>query len=219
MKKILVYIGILITMISCSYSGTYKVSLQYVENQNIQNDTIKILSYQDIGITKYSYEDSQIKIIWLPLNTQFNFTLINKSSHTMKIIWDDGVYVNENGNCLKILHNGVQNINKNNSQLSTIIVKGANIDDAVAPIDNVYLQSGQYGGLNVSSLFKNTVMSTDEFYILKNIYVGKIVKILLPIKINDIVNEYIFYFKIDDILYQKKEKIKRTRNFNTTHNR
>lgn len=218
MKKTIGYIILLITMMSCSYYGTYVVRLngvEYPKNIKINSDSLQVIEYQDQGITKYMYEDSQISISWLPLNSQFSFNLINKSNHTMKIIWDDAVYVNENGNSQRVLHKGVKYIDRDNSQLSTIINRGSNVDDVIIPTDNIHFVSGY--GWKEFPLFKNNARSTDELYILEKKYVGKTVKILLPIKKDDIINEYIFTFKIENFKCENDKKL--TKKINITNNR
>ena len=185
------------------YTGTYKVGLQEVESpKNIKDqfgDT-KVVNFEDQGVTKYSYEDGLIKIIWLPGRTQFSFSLFNKSEHSIKIIWDEAVYVNENGSSQKIMHSGVKYIDRNNTQPPTTVVKGASIEDLIMPTDNVYFVSGQYGGWRETPLFKNSASTQEELNKLKDFYVGKTIRILLPLRIEDTTNEYLFTFKIEDFI-------------------
>ncbi len=186
-----------------TYTGIYTVGLQEVESpENIKEQfgETKVVNFQDQGVTKYSYEDGIIKIVWLPLSTQFSFSLTNKSDHSIRIIWDEVAYVNENGLSQRVFHSGVKYTDRNNSQPPTIIVKGASIDDLIMPTDNVYFVSGQYGGWQELPLFKNRASTPEELNTLKSSYVGKVVKILLPIKIEETTNEYLFTFKIEDFI-------------------
>jgi len=207
MKKLFFLFGLAAIITSCMiYTGVYKVGLQEVESpKNIreQYGETKVVNFQDQGVTKYSYEDGLIKIIWLPLNTQFSFNLLNKSDHSIKIIWDEAVYVNENGSSQKVFHSGVKYIDRNNTQPPTTIVKGASIDDLIMPTDNAYYVSGQYGGWTELPLFKNRASTPEELNAIKDSYVGKTVRILLPIKIEDTTNEYLFTFKIEDFVTKK----------------
>lgn len=204
MKKLLILTVLAATMTSCMmYTGIYKVGLQEVESpKNIKEQfgEIKVVNFQDAGVTKYSYEDGLIKIIWLPLSTQFSFTLTNKTEHSMKIIWDEAVYVDENGSSQKVFHSGVKYTDRNASLPPTTVVRGAKIDDLIMPTENVYFVSGQYGGWREMPLFKNSAMSAEELNTLKDSYIGKVVKILLPIKIEETTNEYLFTFKIEDFM-------------------
>jgi hypothetical protein len=204
MKKIISLLGITALMTSCMiYTGTYKVGLQEVEspkNVRDQYGETKVVNFMDQGVTKYSYEDGLIKIVWLPGNSQFSFALLNKSDHSIKILWDEAVYVNENGSSQKIMHSGVKYIDRTNIQPPTTVVKGASIEDLVMPTDNVYFVSGQYGGWRETPLFKNNASTSEELEVIKTAYIGKTVKILLPLKIEDTTNEYLFTFKIEDFV-------------------
>jgi hypothetical protein len=204
MKKVPLLFVLAAIMTSCMiYSGTYKVGLLEVESpKNIKQQfgETKIVNFQDQGVTKYSYEDGLIKIIWLPLKTQFSFSLTNKSDHSMKIIWDEAVYVNENGSSQKVFHSGVKYTDKNSTQPPTTVVKGASVEDLIMPTDNAYYVSGQYGGWQELPLFRNSASTPEELNTLKASYVGKTVKVLLPVKIEDVTNEYLFTFKIEDFI-------------------
>jgi hypothetical protein len=206
MKNILFLFILPLLLTSCvTYTGTYKVGLQEVESpKNIKEQfgETKIVNFQDKGVTKYSYEDTLIKIIWLPTEKQFVFNLTNKSDHSMKIVWDETVYVDENGASQKVIHAGVKYSEMGASQPSTTIVKGAYLDDLIMPTGNVHYVSGQYGGWSEKPLFNGKAYSNEQLEALKASYLGKVVKILLPIKIEDTINEYLFTFKIEDFIPQ-----------------
>ena len=204
MGKIFYTLFLSAMLTSCmSYSGFYNVGLQEVErpeNAKERYGESKIVNFQEEGKTKYSYEDDMIKIVWLPLSTQFAFSLQNKTDHSIKIIWDEAVYVNENGSSGRVMHAGVKYIDRNNSQPSTVVVKKANIDDIIVPTNNIYYTSGQYGGWSTNPLFPNRAMSQEELKNLTKKYIGKTVQILLPLQIEETVNEYIFTFKVEDFI-------------------
>lgn len=156
-----------------------------------------IVQFEEEGKTKYSFEDGMLKIIWLPTSDKFGFFLTNKTSHSIKIIWDEAVYVDESGMSKRIMHSGVKYIDRNNPQPPTTIVRGATISDIVLPTDNVYYVSGQYGGWIELPLFPRRSAQKPEIESKAKGFVGKDVQVLLPIKIEDVVNEYVFVFSID----------------------
>ena len=141
-----------------------------------------------------------INIVWLPLSKQFGFTLLNKTNHSIKIIWDEAVYVDENGLSRRLMHSGVKYTDRNNPQPPTVVVKNAKIDDVVLPTDNIYYVSGQYGGWTTKPLLPNRATTKEELNTLSKKYIGKTVKILLPLQIEETVNEYIFSFKVEDFI-------------------
>lgn len=192
------------TFLSCiSYSGLYSVGLQSVErpedaSQRYGESTI--VDFEEGGTTKYRYEDDLIEIVWLPLSTQFAFSLKNKGDNSIKIVWDEAVYVNENGSSSRVMHAGVKYTDRNNSQPPTIVVKNSTIEDMIVPTDNVYYISGQYGGWRTAPLFTNTATTPQELIVISNNFVGKEVQVLLPLEIQGTVNEYIFTFKVEDFV-------------------
>lgn len=69
------------------------------------------------------------------------------------------------------------------------------------PNDNVYYVNGQYGGWRKGKLFfpidKNNIEEP------KQLFIGKTVRILFPIIIQDVKNEYVFEFRVEDIIQKK----------------
>lgn len=204
MKKIIYTAIIAIVATSCmTHQGIYNVGLQEVERpENVKEryGESKIINFEDEGKTKYSYEDDMIEIVWLPLSTQFGFTLKNKTDHSIKIIWDEAVYVNHNGSSGRVMHSGVKYIDRSNPQPPTVVVKNANIDDMILPTDNIYYVSGKYGGWRTKPLFPNRASNQEELTKLTQEYIGKEVKVLLPLEIQETINEYIFTFKVEDFI-------------------
>ena len=185
MKKLTFMIFLTVILASCGayYQDIYKVRLREVEqpeNVKEQYSKSKITIFAEENETKNSYEDDFIKIIWLPALTEFSFTLENKSDNSIKIIWDEAVYIDEDNSSLKVMHSGVKYVDGEKAQPLTVIAKKTKINDLVAPVDNSYYSDGWI------SLPLFSVQSA-----------GKTVKILLPIQIQETINEYIFSFKID----------------------
>jgi hypothetical protein len=202
--KTIMIASLLLLMFGCvSYRALYDISLSEVErptNAKERYGDQKIISFEEEGKTKFSFEDKMVKVIWIPISTQFLFRLTNKTDHSIKIIWDEAVYVDENGMSKRIMHSGVKYTDRNNPQPPTTIVRGATISDLIFPTDNVYWVSGQYGGWRETPLFPNSsITSAQEITDKAKQYVGKSVQVLLPLKIEDVVNEYIFSFKINDV--------------------
>lgn len=90
----------LLMLTSCgalkSYVADYSVGLATVESPadaKQQFGETKVVTFDEEGVSKYRYEDDYIDIVWFVGSKQFNFTLKNKSGHTLKINWDDVSYV------------------------------------------------------------------------------------------------------------------------------
>ena len=154
-------------------------------------------------LESYNFEDDYINISWSFDYSEFDFQLINKTNKTIKVIWDDAAYVDENGNSSNIMHNGVKYTDRNESQKASVIVKKGKLNDAILPTSKAYyMPPTQYsvGGWNHSPLFPRIVETSQEA--LKESCEGIIgleVKILLPIEIEGITYEYIFTFRVEDL--------------------
>ena len=111
-----------------SYVASYSVGLSTVESPadaKQQFGETKVVSFNEEGVSKYRYEDDYIDIVWFVGSKQFNFTLKNKSGHTLKINWDDISYVDTKGQVGRVMHAGVKYTDRNNSQPATTVPKGA----------------------------------------------------------------------------------------------
>lgn len=190
-------------MSSCATikQDTYIVSLSKVESPKDakkQFGETKIIPVDIEGRTNYQYEDDYIDIKWYVGSTSFSFIMKNKSNYTLKIPWDDVAYIDINGVSGRVMHNGVKFIDKNNSQPASVIPKNSSFSDIVLPTENVYFLDMSYGGWQQLPLF-NLPIDKKNFEESKKQYIGKSARILFPIMIEDVKNDYLFEFEIKDI--------------------
>ena len=183
----------------------YDIGLSAVErpeNAKKRYGEQRIGTLQEEDTTKYSFEDDLIRIVWMATPEELVFDLTNKTNHSMKIIWDKAVYVDEKGNSKRVTHSGVKYADRNKSQPPTTVAKDATVSDLVFPAENVDYEGGPYGGWQIKPLFPTSSMSgTPEDLLAKaKKYVGKSVQVLLPLEIEQAVKEYIFVFKVNDVV-------------------
>ena len=203
MKKINLFFMLCLCMmfVSCgsmkSYIATYFIDLQSVESPadaKQQFGETKVVKFEDNGISKYRYEDDYIEIVWNTANQKkFIFVLKNKSGHTMKINWDDISYVGINGQVGRVMHAGVKYNERNSSQPATTIPKDANITDMLLPTENVYFDSYWKEAYLFPCIYKSQESMDAE----KDMYKGKQMKILMPIMIENVQNDYVFTFVVN----------------------
>ena len=109
------FMGLLLS--SCgmmqNYMASYSVGLSSVEspaNAKQQFGETKVVDFKDGEVNKYRYEDDYIEIVWFVSSKQFNFELKNKTTHSMKINWDDISFVGKKMTILMpIIIESVQN--------------------------------------------------------------------------------------------------------------
>ena len=186
--------------------ASYSVGLSSVESPadaKKQFGETKVVTFKEGEVDKYRYEDDFIEIVWYVGLKKFDFELKNKSTHTMKINWDDISYVDINGKTRRVMHAGVKYIERNNSQPATSIPKGASLSDILLPTDNVILSSGLYGGWIESNLIPSYYSTSEAMANGAESYVGKKMTILMPIMIENVQHDYTFVFNIDKWLNKK----------------
>ena len=190
-----------------SYVANYSVGLASVESPADAKQQIgetKVVNFKEEGVSKYRYEDDYIDIVWFVGAKQFNFTLKNKSGHTLKINWDDVSYVDIKGQVGRVMHAGVKYADRNSSQPATTVPKGASILDILLPTDNVYYISGQYGGWRENYLIPCVYQSQEALSTGAPELVGKSMTVMMPIMIENVQNDYTFTFNIDEWLSPAK---------------
>lgn len=150
----------------------------------------------DGGITRFSYADNFIDIVLLGEDRQFSFILKNVSDNSIKLIWDDAVFVDFDGATSKIMHKGIKYSQREAGQPATTIIKGAKIEDIIIANNNVYFCDNP----RVNDWLTRSMYPSE-----KGLNPGQL-KIMLPIQIKNIVNEYIFIFDIK-FVYDHPERI------------
>jgi hypothetical protein len=185
----------------------YDISLDEVERPAIAKQRYgeqKIIKTEEEGY-KYVFEDEMIKILWLPTSSKIAFLLENKTDYSIRIIWDEAAYVDENNHTHRIMHSGIRYIDRDSAKPPSVVVRKGKLDDVIIPSD--YVVSGTYGWREID-LFPTEKMDVDPQQFLKESkeFIGKKFQILLPIQIEDVTNDYIFTFKIDDVNLAKKNK-------------
>lgn len=192
-------------------SGAYETILSGVEkpaNENIRYGETKVI--KDEGVTKYRYNDDYIDILIYADNQKFNFSLKNISSNTLKLIWNEAVFIDSSGKSSKVMHVGTKYSQKDAEQPASVIIKNASLDDTVVPTTNVRYSDTLKDWVIDPMYPRETRGSINSKEATRPMYS---VKLMLPIQIKDITNEYIFTFNIKWVYNHpellKKEKILR----------
>lgn len=162
----------------------FYASLQKVEkptNSEVRYGETKEITDKDI--TKFSYVDNFIDIIIVAGHSQFDFIIKNVSESTIKVVWNEAVFVDVDGSTSKIMHTGIKYSNKEGDQPASTIIKGAKLEDIAVPTKNVYY-SNVLKDWNTYSLYVSADKDATD----------QTIKLMLPIQVKDVINEYIFEF-------------------------
>jgi len=143
--------------------------------------------YETLYKDSLSFEDSTINIKWKPyvITNGFNFCLTNKLNIPLKIIWDDVSVSNENNYYEKCFHNGIKFSDNSYFQPNSNIIPLSKIEDGIFLSNYYHFSSNKYN----SGWYSDNIFSSES--------IGKYYKILLPLNVNDNIQNYIFTFKIE----------------------
>jgi hypothetical protein len=193
------------------FKANYDISLSEVERPAKAKNRYgeqKLSKIKDGEVYKYYFEDDMVKILWLPLPANITFILENKTNYSIKIIWDDASFVDTTGGNHRVMHSGVKFSDRNNPQPPSVVIRKGRIDDLVYPSDYTYYRKGHYsryssdpGGWEEKPLFPVNKIGgeIDELKKECEVYIGKTIQVLLPMQIEDVVNDYIFTFRINSV--------------------
>jgi hypothetical protein len=176
-------------------SGHYISVLSKVEKPS--NPSIrygKTTTVEDKNITKYSYVDNVIDILIFGGSKQFDFILKNVSDNSIKVVWNEAVFVGFDGATSKVMHAGTKYSQREADQPATTIIKGAKIEDLAAPNCNI----------RYSDVLKEWV--TESMYPSAPALSPGQLRLMLPIQIKEVINEYIFIFDVSYV-YNHPERL------------
>jgi hypothetical protein len=143
------------------------------------------------------YRDPLIEIALRPRSRAIDLRVSNLTAHTMRIVWDEAAFTDFDGSSRRIVHAGTRYSDLNTSQIPTTIAPHATVQDRVVPTDRISTAgSGFVNAGLVPYLVRPCSMPESEFVSLVRGYEGKHFRLLLPITINGIVNEYNSTFEV-----------------------
>lgn len=164
----------------CKVEKPSNPSIRYGKTETIETSS---------DITQYSYVDNVIDMLIIGDSKEFIFTLKNISDNTIKIIWDEAVFVNFDGSTEKVMHKGIKFSEKDGAKPPTTIIRNAKLEDTIIPTHLVYYRE---------ATTKNIVEGWDTYSMYpkeKGLKPGQI-RLMLPIQIKDVINEYVFVFDV-----------------------
>jgi len=110
---------------SCArtYYDIVLTKVEVPEDYKQQFGETKVFNLSENEITKYTYEDDMVSFTWYVSKTQFNFRLENKTNHSIKIPWDDIVFIDPAGRSMRVIHSGIRYVDRNNAQAPSVVAK------------------------------------------------------------------------------------------------
>ena len=167
---------------------------------------------------KYAYEDGLFLGIFYVIDSRIHFILKNKTEHSIKIVWDEAAFIDIDGQSDRVVHTGVKYADRNASQPPSVIPGQRSLTDFVVPAKSIYYREGYYGTYYSSPggweelgivLPTSDKVAADRYGVADSLAVeafiskvkdniGKRFGFLLPLEIEGVVNEYTFWFEVQD---------------------
>ena len=196
--------------------ASYDISLLSVERST---GTEKVYEKQRIetaleeGIQRFYFEDEMVRIKWCPAPNDIVFVVHNKADNTVKIVWDEGKFIDEKGVIHRLLHSGIGYEERNDSHSPTIIFPKETLEDFVFPAD--YWQKEEFGKKShknqvywkrVSFLPTQIKGTAEELRTKIEPFVGKTFQVILALQVNGVRNDYVCTFRINKVDVTEKEQ-------------
>jgi hypothetical protein len=164
----------------------------------------RITSVADTGIAKYLFEDDLVRVIIYPSHDRIHFSLANKTTHSVKIAWNESAFVGVDGTSQPVMHVGVRYTECAGQKAPSVIIQQGRIDDAAIPCKHVTYFSGTYtGGWYITPLIPSShypaADTASQLDSARTRFVGQKIRFLLPIQVEDVTNDYLFTFEVKSV--------------------
>jgi hypothetical protein len=209
---------------SCSYTARalYEYSLSDVESPDKtsfkKTAPYKVYLYDNEDVENpFIFEDDVIKIQFFPTNTSFPFKLENKTNETIKVIWDNGIFIDNNNASYRIINKLIKLSDEEKSSVPTPISKKSFLEDLIYPVGWASYRSGfvLYDRYIPGRWYLDPILPTysveasEEIHNkrladIKEKFLNKSLKMVIPIEYKNKIREYIFSFKVEKVQIMKQ---------------
>jgi hypothetical protein len=143
--------------------------------------------------TGYTYDDELLTVLVVPLRGTFAATIENKSDHSMQLLWSEAAYVGPDGSASAVTNGETRRIDVGREQPASMIPAHSTL--AVVAIPNTHIQgTAPYTSIADFIPLDESATEMDQ----------KEARLVLPIRVQDVTNEYTLVFRLEDVLLPPK---------------
>ena len=184
---------------SCSYSymARYDVALTaVVRPQDAGEGRITAVTSKD-SFSIYTYADDDIRASWEIGPRFIAMSLLNQGESTIKLSTDEMCYVDYQGAASRVMNAELPLAQRNVVQPVITIPAGAHTSLVVLPVCNIQ-------GARIENLVPSYYQDYDKMLDGGPDFLGKTLKMLVPLRIGDDLREYLFIFKLNKFFPDKE---------------
>lgn len=152
------------------------------------------------GQSNTTYETDSLSIRFAISTDGIGFSMKNKISEPIKIIWNEASYVDIRGSSNKVIHSGIEYSERNRSIPPTTIPPKASTEQVVLPSSNITTIGGEWVEEPLFPHSETFGYRSDSEYIGgTEEYVGKEFSLFLPLEVGGKDINYNFRFRVEDV--------------------
>jgi hypothetical protein len=198
-QRIIIFVAITFAFEGCMmyrYTATGDFFLRSVNTNGEKEVKIIGSQYSDSTVTfRVNMSEKYIKLV-----------VANNSTVLLKVLWDEGAYIDERGNAHRIIHTGTKFIDKEKAQVPSVVPKDSQISEIIAPADYI-----EYNEATLSWDYSPLISFSSEYKTANDAresleYIGP-VKLMIPLESNGVRQEYTFTFTIGNINVNEQRKV------------
>jgi hypothetical protein len=172
--------------------------------------TQTVSSVDSSGVSRWFFEDRLVRVMFAPTARELAFSLTNKSDYSIRLVWDQAAFVNFDQTSNPVMHAGVRYSACRESKPSSVIVKGGILNDLIIGCDRIREPSIGSSWIVEPLIEDASFLAKDSASAIRftqEKWAGKQFKVLLPIQIQDVVNDYIFTFALVSVSARSCERM------------
>lgn len=169
--------------------GSYDLSLSSVRRPADAQDRWGdyVIGKSEDGVT---YEDELIGVVVAPVASAFALLITNKTDHSLQLLWNEMSYVDVNGFASGVSSGETRLMDVGKSAAPTVIPADAKANLVAVPNSLI-----KFGVGTSEARVREFLWYVDEYDGLE----GKQVELLVPIRVQNTVNEYTFVFIFENV--------------------
>lgn len=192
MPKLVFALICVVASVGCSGTvprTSYTMPLEAVQRPSDTQERWGNYTVEKTDSAEYTYSDQLVDVVVLPARGAFVMNVQNKTEHSLQILWDEMAYVGPTGLTSKVSSGDTRVIDMGKAQTPTVIPAKAKAALTAIPVDNYVVN------LSAGNQMKDFICVGEPYTELE----GKEIRLLVPIRVQDVANEYTFTFRLQNI--------------------